>query len=395
MVPISGPSCRTGLPLIFMLCTFTLVVLGEVVTGELIFLERIRGSPKLLGVSGGAQDEPLKVIDQQVVQSRGTSGGAIVQRLEEFFDHDEAKLMTENVRNRELKAVPTPTVSNNTNTNSTSATVAPVSPPPIQSKRNTSQPAFPVNGTVTPTLPTQNSSTGGENQSLHGGICDHGHVIGKLMAADRDDEDGIYNYPLTISNSENSKLNVTIKTPDGWEAKPKELVLEKEKAMLVTISMTDNEIIGRGAQINISWGKGDCYVVVPSQKIVDNVDHSSYMDYVTASEVFPLVLGGSVGFILLLCIAGVWGCVSWRARSRRHGDANTKYQELEIALPKSVAKGDVEAPLSTNGWDEVWEDDDWQDTEAVRASSTSLTVSAAGLNSRRENKDGWNSTWDD
>lgn len=70
----------------------------------------------------------------------------------------------------------------------------------------------------------------------------------------------------------------------------------------VTISMTDNEIIGRGAQINISWGKGDCYVVVPSQKIVDNVDHSSYMDYVTASEVFPLVLGGSVGFILLLCM---------------------------------------------------------------------------------------------
>lgn len=239
MVPISGPSCRTGLPLIFMLCTFTLVVLGEVVTGELIFLERIRGSPKLLGVSGGAQDEPLKVIDQQVVQSRGTSGGAIVQRLEEFFDHDEAKLMTENVRNRELKAVPTPTVSNNTNTNSTSATVAPVSPPPIQSKRNTSQPAFPVNGTVTPTLPTQNSSTGGENQSLHGGICDHGHVIGKLMAADRDDEDGIYNYTLTISNSENSKLNVTIKTPDGWEAKPKELVLEKEKAMLVSHHLND------------------------------------------------------------------------------------------------------------------------------------------------------------
>lgn len=92
MVPISGPSCRTGLLLIFMLCTFTLVVLGEVVTGELIFLERIRGSPKLLGVSGGAQDEPLKVIDQQVVQSRGTSGGAIVQRLEEFFDHDEVHL---------------------------------------------------------------------------------------------------------------------------------------------------------------------------------------------------------------------------------------------------------------------------------------------------------------
>lgn len=100
-------------------------------------------------------------------------------------------------------------------------------------------------------------------------------------------------------------------------------------------------------------------------------------------------------FVFTAGIAGVWGCVSWRARSRRHGDANTKYQELEIALPKSVAKGDVEAPLSTNGWDEVWEDDDWQDTEAVRASSTSLTVSAAGLNSRRENKDGWNSTWDD
>jgi hypothetical protein len=50
---------------------------------------------------------------------------------------------------------------------------------------------------------------------------------------------------------------------------------------------------------------------------------------------------------------------------------------------------------SADGWDEVWEDDDWNDMEAVRASSTSVTLSANGLNSRRANKDGWDSSWDD
>lgn len=54
-----------------------------------------------------------------------------------------------------------------------------------------------------------------------------------------------------------------------------------------------------------------------------------------------------------------------------------------------------ELPLSADGWDEVWEDDDWQDSEAVRSTSSSLTLSAKGLNSRRANKDGWDSSWDD
>lgn len=70
----------------------------------------------------------------------------------------------------------------------------------------------------------------------------------------------------------------------------------------VIILMIDNEIIGCGVQINISWGKGDCYVVVFFQKIVDNVDYFLYMDYVIVLEVFFLVFGGSVGFILLLCM---------------------------------------------------------------------------------------------
>jgi len=94
--------------------------------------------------------------------------------------------------------------------------------------------------------------------------------------------------------------------------------------------------------------------------------------------------------------AGVWGCISWRAHARRHGDAETKYQELEMALPATESKqDDDEGNPSADGWDEVWEDDDWQDTEAVRTSSTALTLSSAGLNSRRANKDGWDSSWDD
>ena len=92
---------------------------------------------------------------------------------------------------------------------------------------------------------------------------------------------------------------------------------------------------------------------------------------------------------------GVWGCVSWRARARRHGGAEAKYQELEMTLPAAVSKQDDGMSPSADGWDEVWEDDDWNDMEAVRASSTSVTLSANGLNSRRANKDGWDSSWDD
>lgn len=93
---------------------------------------------------------------------------------------------------------------------------------------------------------------------------------------------------------------------------------------------------------------------------------------------------------------GVWRCVSWRAHARRHGDAESKYQELEMALPTTaVSKQDEGMSPSADGWDAVWEDDDWQDTEAVRSSSASLTLSSKGLNSRRANKDGWDNSWDD
>lgn len=93
----------------------------------------------------------------------------------------------------------------------------------------------------------------------------------------------------------------------------------------------------------------------------------------------------------------MWACCCWRSRSQRHGEGNGKYQELEMSLPTvDISKKEKEeiAP-SAEGWDEVWEDDEWEDTEAVRSSSTSLTLSAKGLNSRRANKDGWDSGWDE
>lgn len=99
--------------------------------------------------------------------------------------------------------------------------------------------------------------------------------------------------------------------------------------------------------------------------------------------------------ILILAIAVVWGCITWRAQIQRHDGAETKYQELEMTLPTAVTKQEDGTSPSADGWDEVWEDDDWQDTEAFRSSSTSLTLSSKGLNSRRANKDGWDSSWDD
>lgn len=112
-------------------------------------------------------------------------------------------------------------------------------------------------------------------------------------------------------------------------------------------------------------------------------------------------MSGGKFLTLLFCkqspgVAGVWGCISWRSHARRRGEGDAKYQELEMSLPSvDITKKEDEMSPSADGWDEVWEDDDWEDTEAVRSSSTSLTLSAKGLNARRANKDGWDSSWDD
>jgi len=167
----------------------------------------------------------------------------------------------------------------------------------------------------------------------------------------------------------------------------------------VTVSMTDNEAARHIAKLNISWSDGDCYIDVPAQNVPaqnvpGDVGHSSYSTFLNAPGTAALLLGGSLVFLVVLGVAGIWGCISWRAHARRHGDAETKYQELEMAAA-ATKQGDEEGSPSAEGWDEVWEDDDWEDTEAGRSSSSALTLSSAGLNSRRANKDGWDSSWDD
>ncbi len=99
----------------------------------------------------------------------------------------------------------------------------------------------------------------------------------------------------------------------------------------------------------------------------------------------------------LVGIAGIWGCVSRRARARWPGAGSVKYQELEMSIPTvdSSKKDTEDGPLSAEGWDEIWEDNEWEDTEAVRSSSSLQTLSSQGLNVRRANKDGRDSAWDD
>ncbi|KAG0626132.1 hypothetical protein M758_2G104900 [Ceratodon purpureus] len=402
MVSMMGTSWRVGLLLIFVVCTFTGVADGRgVATGGDVIAK--------LEDSGGG-DGALGGEDGMVADGAGDA------KSSQRSDHSEAKrvggvnLVARNVLNVKVMAETTGTGSNDTKVDSTNSSTLvgspPVSPPPGKPKNNTAEHSPPAIVTHAPAPRAQDASIGDEAKSppAHGGTCTRGPVIARLAASGGGDgEDGDHDYTLTVENGGGkSQLEVTIKTSNRLKADPTGLVLKNGKMVLkkgemkpVTISVIDKEAANLGARINISWGEGDCYVEFPAEHMGDTLAHPSYLSLLSAQGTFALVLGGTLVFVLILGVVGVWGCVSWRAHARRHGDAEAKYQELEMTLPAEVSKQDEGMSPSADGWDEVWEDDDWQDTEAVRSSSTSLTLSANGLNSRRANKDGWDSSWDD
>jgi hypothetical protein len=124
---------------------------------------------------------------------------------------------------------------------------------------------------------------------------------------------------------------------------------------------------------------------------------SAYLNFIPVTRTGFILFGGTILFVAILGIVGIWGCVSRRAQARWPGAGSVKYQELEMSIPTvdSSKKDTEDGPLSAEGWDEIWEDDEWEDTEAVRSSSSLQTLSSQGLNVRRANKDGRDSAWDD
>jgi hypothetical protein len=121
------------------------------------------------------------------------------------------------------------------------------------------------------------------------------------------------------------------------------------------------------------------------------------LNFIPVTRTGFILFGGTILFVAILGIVGIWGCVSRRAQARWPGAGSVKYQELEMSIPTvdSSKKDTEDGPLSAEGWDEIWEDDEWEDTEAVRSSSSLQTLSSQGLNVRRANKDGRDSAWDD
>lgn len=104
--------------------------------------------------------------------------------------------------------------------------------------------------------------------------------------------------------------------------------------------------------------------------------------------------GKVVGVILvvLLVVVATSTCICYRckARKQRHG-SGPKYDEVEMSAPSVDLSTAFSQETAADGWDEVWDEEDWEDTEAARSSARSLvpSLSAKGLNSRRANKDGW------
>jgi hypothetical protein len=153
-----------------------------------------------------------------------------------------------------------------------------------------------------------------------------------------------------------------------------------------------------GGKINITWGLEYCQITVPAHSLPPSqLPGPANLSFIPLTRTGYMLFGGTILFVTILGIAGIWGCVSWRKCAQWPGGGAAKYQELEMSLATvdSLKKDTEEGSISAEGWDEIWEDDEWEDTEAVRSSSNMQTLSSQGLNVRRANKDGWDSAWDD
>ncbi|CAM6007042.1 unnamed protein product [Sphagnum balticum] len=236
------------------------------------------------------------------------------------------------------------------------------------------------------------ATTKEENPASQERDCGGDPLLAKLKTAG----EGNHDWTLTVTNTGKDELKVKV-VAESLKANPAELSLKTGEEYKVAITVVDNGI-KIADKINITWGAGYCQINVPENSFPSSqLQSSAYLNFIPVTRTGFILFGGTILFVAILGIAGIWGCVSRCARARWPGAGSVKYQELEMSIPTvdSSKKDTEDGPLSAEGWDEIWEDDEWEDTEAVRSSSSLQTLSSQGLNVRRANKDGRDSAWDD
>ncbi|KAK7294871.1 hypothetical protein RJT34_17768 [Clitoria ternatea] len=182
---------------------------------------------------------------------------------------------------------------------------------------------------------------------------------------------------VLLQNRGDDTIKVKLRT--DFENNIGALDVGKNKTEKVNIRRTS----GKSTQLTLKAGKGECvlHMVPPIHK------GNFFLRLPSFDKILTPVNGAYFLILTVLVFGGTWACCMFR---KRRPD-EVPYQELEMALPESVATEE-----SAEGWDQGW-DDDWDDNVAVKSpvGHHAGSISANGLTSRSSNKDGWENDWDD
>lgn len=280
-------------------------------------------------------------------------------------------------------------------TGSTDGKTLPREIPPLPSSINTTK----GSGDKVDHATQDDGTDSGGKQSSPAIQCGESHCedLNKLVSAClRIQGDGTPKFSLFISYGGESKERVKVLAPEFLKADQPEVVVSKGISGTIQFKMNpkfetsalDFEEV-KNTMITVTT---ECQIAVPIEYLRNslqqkNSQYSSYSSFVT-----PMVGVYVLLFVFVLVLAGALLCYKCCGR-KRSGDV-VKYQQLEMNA-SGLGTPKERAEESTDGWDENW-DDDWEDTEAVKSSSRlSQNLSSRGLAARRDNKYGWDSSWDD
>ncbi|CAI9758836.1 unnamed protein product [Fraxinus pennsylvanica] len=188
---------------------------------------------------------------------------------------------------------------------------------------------------------------------------------------------------ILVQNEGESNLKVDVNFPNSKESGFPAFEVPNNQIKKITISSN----LGKSSKIILSSGNGNCVFDLNSSVSVENFlwQFSSYSRQVT-----PIYVAYFFFLFALLC-GGTWACCKLKKRSVHDG---IPYQELEMGLPESTSAVNVE---TAEGWDQDWDDDDWDEETAVKSPGghNIRSISANGFTSRSSKKDGWDDDWDD
>eukprot|EP00262_Sarcandra_glabra_P007526 TRINITY_DN20394_c0_g1_i1.p1 TRINITY_DN20394_c0_g1~~TRINITY_DN20394_c0_g1_i1.p1 ORF type:complete len:383 (+),score=76.39 TRINITY_DN20394_c0_g1_i1:180-1328(+) len=242
--------------------------------------------------------------------------------------------------------------------------------------------------------PESRSSKQSRKEKIHVEECDSAHSCkdekNKLIACLRVPGNESPELSLLIQNRGMAPLTVKITASESVHLEITTVQLQEKEDKKVKVSIGD---AANDTTIILTAREGHCNL--DFRDIRTNLPNSGKKsDYSLPSMYSNLITGTSAAYMFLtavLLIGAIWACVRFWRYLRREG---SRYQKVGLEL--SVSDGGKPDSDTNDGWDNSW-GDGWDDEEAapITPSKPVSKLSSKGLASRRSNKEGWQSSWND